>query len=159
MENDGTTGAIIGVIIVVYLLVFAFALVVAIALYVVTAIAYSRLFRKVGIEGWIAWVPYYNTWKALELGGQPGWLALLSLVGGGIVTSVFRYIGMWRTGIAFRKDAGFLVLGIFLPFVWAFLLARPQEQYHPEYITAAGYGPPLAGYGSAPRPGYTPPTA
>jgi hypothetical protein len=158
MDYDDGSTALISAIIIGYLLFLGFLFLLLAAWYIVTAIAYAKLFRKVGIEGWIAWVPYYNTWKALELGGQPGWLSLLSLVGGGVITSVFLYIGMWRTGIAFRKDAGFLVLGIFLPFVWAFLLARPQEEYHPEYITAAGYAAPLAGYGSLPRPGYTPPT-
>jgi Family of unknown function (DUF5684) len=97
-------------------------------------------------------VPVYSTWKWLEIGGQKGWFALLSLIPyGGIVAAVFLYIGMYRSGIAFRKDGGFLVLGIFLPFVWAFILGGSQSVYEPERITAAGYPPPLAGYGSAPR--------
>lgn len=141
-------GWIVGAVFAVYAVVLGFAVLFAIAYYVVMSIALSRFFTKVGVDGWIAWVPFYSTWRWLEVGGQPGWLALLRLVGGGIVTTIFLYIGMWRSGIAFRKDGGFLVLGIFLPFVWAFLLARPQEQYQPELITAAGYPPPLAGYGS-----------
>jgi hypothetical protein len=56
---------------------------------------------------------------------------------------------MWHTGKAFGKDSGMLVLGIFLPFVWLFILASKSEVYRPELITAAGYPPPLAGYGSA----------
>jgi len=153
MDSDyNDTAAILGIIFLVYGFIFLVAAVIAIAYYVVMSIALSRLFRKVGIEGWIAWIPIYNTWKWLELGGQPGWLSLLSLVSpAGIVTSVFLYVGMHRTGIAFRKDAAFLVLGIFLPFVWAFMLSSDKEQYHPEFITMAGYPPPLAGYGSVPR--------
>lgn len=156
MDNNAAAGAIFGAVLIAYLVFLGFLFLVALAVYVATAIAYQRLFEKVGIEGWIAWVPYYNTWKKLELGGQRGWLSLLSLVGAGIVPAVFLYIGMWRTGIAFGKESGFLVLGIFLPFVWAFLLARPQEQYHPQLITAAGYGPPFAGYGSVPPAGFAP---
>jgi len=153
MDSDyNDTAAILGIIFLVYGFIFLVAAVIAIAYYVVMSIALSRLFRKVGIESWIAWIPIYNTWKWLELGGQPGWLSLLSLVSpAGIVTSVFLYVGMHRTGIAFRKDAAFLVLGIFLPFVWAFMLSSDKEQYHPEFITMAGYPPPLAGYGSVPR--------
>jgi hypothetical protein len=157
------TGTVLGIIGVIYFFVFGFALLFAIAYYVVMSIALSGFFKKVGVEGWIAWVPIYNIWKWLEVGGQPGWLSLLSLVSpGGIVTSVFLYIGMYRTGLAFRKDIGILVLGIFFPFVWAFILGGKNEQYHPELITAAGYPPPLAGFGSAPKPqypGYTPPPA
>ena len=149
MDNDyGTAAGFAGLFIGLYFVLIGFFFLVAIAYYVVMAIALSKFFAKVGVDGWIAWVPIYNTWKWLEVGGQPGWLSLLPLAGVPVVTNVFLYVGMWRTGIAFRKDAGFLVLGIFLPFVWAFLLARPQEQYDPALIGAAGYGPPLAGFGS-----------
>ena len=127
-----------------------FILVVFAAFYVIMALALSRLFKKVGIEPWIAWVPIYSTWKWLELGGFAGWISLISLIPyGGIVSAVFLYIGMYRTGIAFRKEGTWVVLGIFLPFVWAFLLGRDEEVYQPELITQAGYPPPLVGYGSA----------
>jgi hypothetical protein len=56
---------------------------------------------------------------------------------------------MHRTGIAFRKDTAFLILGIFLPIVWVFLVSGAAENYEPELIGKAGYPPPLAGYGSA----------
>jgi hypothetical protein len=122
--------------------------VVAIA-YLLTAITLMMFFRKVGVEPWIAWVPFYNHWKWLEVGGQQGWLALLSLIPyGGIVTTVFLAMGMYRTGIAFRKDSGWVVLGIFLPWLWCILLAQEHEVYDPALITAAGYPAPLAGYGA-----------
>jgi len=134
-------------------LIYLFAGILLIALYIVMSIALMKFFRKVGVDGWIAWVPYYNNWKWLEVGGFPGWLALVGLIpGAGVVTSVFLYMGMWRTGIAFRKTGGFLVLGIFLPFVWLFMLSSRTEEYHPEFISMAGYPPPIAGYGSVPRP-------
>jgi len=160
MDNnyDGSYGLIIAI----YIVVVLVSLLIALAFYVVMSIALSRFFAKVGVEPWIAWVPFYNTWKWLEVGGQAGWLSLLSLIPyAGIVTSVFLYIGMYRTGIAFRKDGAFLVLGIFLPFVWAFILAGQNEVYRPELITQAGYPPPLAGYGSVvggTAPGATPGT-
>ena len=133
-----------------------FIFVVLVGTYVLMAATLMRFFRKVGIEPWIAWVPFYSTWKWLEVGGLKGSYALLSLIPyGSIATSVLLYIGMHRTGIAFRRDAGFLVLGIFLPFVWAYILGDEREVYEPQRIVAAGYPPPLAGYGSvAPTPGY-----
>jgi len=134
----------------IWIVTFAFIFIVFAALYVVTALALSRLFAKVGVEPWIAWVPIYSTWKWLELGGFPGWVAILSVIPyANLVTSVFLWIGMYRTGLAFRKGGEWVVLGIFLPVVWAFLLARPTETYEPQLITQAGYPPPLVGHGSA----------
>ncbi|WP_345764226.1 DUF5684 domain-containing protein [Diaminobutyricibacter sp. McL0608] len=119
------------------------------AFYMVWSLALTSLFRKVGIPVWKAWVPYVQTWTLLRLGGQNGnWLWLMFVPYGGIVTSVFMYIGMHRIGIAFGKDSGTLVLGIFLPFVWAFTLGRTNEVYRPEALAWHGYPPPLEGYGS-----------
>lgn len=119
----------------------------AVVAYVVVAVSLSLFFRKVGVERWIAWVPYYNVWKWLEVGGQRGEWALLMLVpGGGIVTAIFLIIGMHRTGIAFGKGAATVVLGAFLPVVWLLFYAFQAGIYRPELITAAGYPPPLAGY-------------
>jgi hypothetical protein len=141
----------LGIFLVAYVIILVIAVLIGIAFYVVMALTLSRFFAKVGVEPWIAWVPFYSTWKWLEVGGFAGWIALLALIPyGGIVTSVFLYIGMYRSGIAFRKDSSWVVLGIFLPFVWAFLLARPEEKYDPELIVQAGFPRPLAGFGSAP---------
>jgi hypothetical protein len=118
------------------------------ALWVLMGFALMALFRKVGIRPWVAWVPIYRTWVWLELGGQPGWLSLLSIAGLGTVTSVFLYIGMWRTGLAFRKDAGFLVIGIFFPYVWAFMLGGRTAVYEPQLLAWHRQPPPRAGYGS-----------
>jgi hypothetical protein len=125
------------------------ALVFALAFYVVNALALMSLFGKVGVRPWIGWVPFYNTWTVLELGGQPGPLALLSIVPyGSYVVLVFRAIANYRTDLAFRKPTSWVVLAIFLPFVWAFLLGRAEERYQPELNTAAGYPPPKVGFGS-----------
>lgn len=150
----GLFGVIFGIVFV------TFYLVILIGVYVLMALALSSFFRKVGVEPWIGWVPIYGYWKWLEVGGQAGWLAVLTLVPyANIVTSVFLAIGMYRTGIAFRKDGSWVVLGIFLPFVWLFLLARPTEIYNPALITAAGYPPPLAGFGAVPPTAAPPPNS
>ncbi len=119
------------------------------AAYVVTAIAFMSFFRKVGVKPWIAWVPFYNNWVRLEIGGQRGWFSLFSLIPyGGIATAVFLGIAAYRNGIAFRKDGGYVALAVLLPFVWAFILGGKDAVYEPALLTAAGYPPPLAGYGS-----------
>jgi hypothetical protein len=116
--------------------------------YVLTAVTLMLLFRKVGINPGLAWVPIYNYWKWLELGGQPGALALLFLTPAAIVARVFLILGMYRTEIAFRKDTAWIILGIFLPWLWCILLSQRSETYEPGLITAAGYPPPRAGIGA-----------
>ncbi|MEO8094661.1 MAG: DUF5684 domain-containing protein [Pseudolysinimonas sp.] len=150
---DNNPNAYLPLAILIYAISIGIVFVVLVGFYVLMAVALSKFFAKVGVEPWIAWVPIYGYWKWLEVGGQAGALSLLFLVPyANVVASVFLYIGMYRTGIAFRKDGAFLVLGIFLPFVWAFMLASETEVYRPELITQAGFPPPLAGYGSAAGP-------
>jgi hypothetical protein len=161
MDNgygDGAAAwAFFGLIFGIYAVVIIVALLVN---YVLYGVALTLFFRKVGVEEWIAWVPYYRYWKWLEVGGQNGAFALFGLIPyGAYATLVFLYIGMWRTGRAFGKDAGMLVLGIFLPFVWLFILASRTEVYHPEWLAAYGYPPPRAGFGSVPAGTPPPPTA
>ncbi|WP_411701369.1 DUF5684 domain-containing protein [Conyzicola sp.] len=117
--------------------------------YLLLAIPLSALFRKTGIEPWKAWVPLYSTFTWLRLGGQNGNWVWPSLVPyGGIVTSVPLYLGMHRTGRAFGKGPGFLVLGILLPWVWLFILGFGRDQYRPGLIAAAGLSAPLEGDGA-----------
>ncbi|MCS5718054.1 DUF5684 domain-containing protein [Herbiconiux sp. CPCC 205763] len=148
MITDATTGQAIQIIVVVVLGTVALTLLLVLAGWVVMAFALMSLFRKVGVKPWIAWVPYYRTWVWLELGGQQGWLALLSLVGAGMVASIFLYIGMYRTTLDFRRDSGFFVLGIFFPYAWAFILGGRTAVYEPGLLAWSGYPPPTVGYGS-----------
>ena len=128
---------------------FAILAVVVIVSYVLLAIPLAALFAKTGIPAWKAWVPFYSTFTWLRLGGQNGHWVWASLVPyGSVVTSVFLYIGMHRTGKAFGKESGFLVLGIFLPWVWLFILGFGRDEYRPELIAAAGLGAPLEGHGA-----------
>jgi hypothetical protein len=162
----GGAQALFGIIFIAYLGVLGFALLISVAVYVLNGFAFMRLFRKTGVEPWAAWVPVFNYWRVLELGGMPGWISLGSLIpSGSTVTAVFVAIADYRTGLAFRKTGGYVVLAIFLPFVWAFLLSSDTENYEPGLITAAGYPPPKAGFGApeyvhtAPAPPTAPPTA
>ncbi|GAA1758985.1 DUF5684 domain-containing protein [Agromyces humatus] len=94
------------------------------ATYVLNGVFLSRVFAKTGAEGWPAWVPVYNSWRLLELGGQPGWLALLVFVpGANIVALVFVVIAAHRIGLGFGKGGGWAVLYFFVPLVWGALLA------------------------------------
>jgi hypothetical protein len=151
MDDYSYSGEATAAFVAIYVGFLVFYLLLALASYIVMSLALSSFFRKVGVEPYIAWIPVYNYWKWLEVGGQSGWLSLLLFVPvGNYVTLVFLYIGMYRTGLAFRKDGAFVVLGIFLPFVWAFILGGKTAVYEPGLLAAHGYPPPLAGFGSVP---------
>ena len=55
--------------------------IITIAVYILMAVFYMKLFAKANVPAWKAWVPVVNTWKFLELGGYPGAISILSLVG------------------------------------------------------------------------------
>ena len=62
-----------------------FILIISIGVYVLTSIATMKLFKKAGLPGWKAWVPFYSNWLFLELGGYNGaliFLAFIPLFGG-----------------------------------------------------------------------------
>ena len=151
------SGAALAIFLTLYAVAFGIAMVLAIAIYIVSGIAFMKLFRKVGVEPWAAWVPFFNNWRLLEVGGQEGWFAVLSIVPfGNYVSAVFIAIAGHKIGRAFRKDGAWTVLFIFLPFVWAWLLANDPAPYEPQNMALSGWKPPLAGFGSARGP-YVPP--
>jgi hypothetical protein len=118
----------------------------------------ARIFRKAGVEQWKAWVPIYNVWVLLEMGGQPGWWAILTLVpGANIAALVFSCIAIYHLGAGFGKPgAGWLLLYLFLPIVWLIILAFDDSRWAPGRMEVAPrYGPnipyPGAGQGPVPR--------
>ena len=92
----------------------------------------SRVFRKAGIPAWKAWVPVYNGWVFLELGGQPGWIAVLTLIPvGNVVATVFMCIAAYNIGIAFAKDGAWVVLYIFVPWLWLAIVGFDSARWEP----------------------------
>jgi hypothetical protein len=107
-----------------FLFVMLFALVFGIAMYVIFALLMGRIFKKAGVESWKAWVPVYNNWVLLELGGQQGFWAVLALIPVvNIVAAVFIYIAMYNIGLKLGKEGAFVLLAIFIPVVWLIWLA------------------------------------
>ena len=51
-----------------------------IGVYILTSIAKMKIFKKAGLPGWKAWVPFYNNWLFLELGGYNGALIFLAFI-------------------------------------------------------------------------------
>ena len=98
--------------------------------YVVVAFLLSRIFKKAGVPEWAAWVPVYNNWKLLELGNQPGFWAVLSLIPFvNIVAMIFTYISMYHIGLKLQKAGWFVVIAIFLPLIWLIWLAFDDSKW------------------------------
>ncbi|MDB5177090.1 MAG: hypothetical protein JWN75_758 [Candidatus Saccharibacteria bacterium] len=109
---------------------FLFMLVLVIASYAIGAFLLGRLFKKAGIPQWIAWVPIYNTWKLLEMGGQQGFWAVLALIPFlNIVALIFLYIAMYDIGKKLGKEGWFVLLAIFVPIVWLIWLGFDDSKW------------------------------
>lgn len=99
--------------------------------YIALSIALMGVFKKAGIAPWTAWVPFYNSWKLLEIGGQQGFWAVLGIIPGiSIVTAVFLYISMYNIGLKLDKSGSFVVLAIFFPLVWAIWLSADDSVWN-----------------------------
>ncbi len=100
-------------------------------IYALTAFFLMKVFEKMNIEGWKAWVPIYNQWVILEAGALPGWISLAFLISwipfigqlASIAGFVFLAIAIYRIGIGFNKEGAWVVLWIFLPIVWLGIVA------------------------------------
>ncbi len=116
-SDSAAVAAVFGV----FMVFFLFAAVVS---YVIHAFLLGRVFKKAGVEQWIAWVPFYNSWKLLELGGQQGFWAILAIIPVvNIVSAIFMYIAMYHVGLKLQKEGWFVLLAIFIPTVWLIWLA------------------------------------
>lgn len=113
------------------------ALAFSLAGYVIGSWLTMLIFRKAGIESWKAWVPFYSQWVFLELGGQSGWMILLTLIpGASIVALIFIYIAAFHVGAAFSKSsAGWVVLYVFLPVVWLAVVAFDSSRWNPALMS------------------------
>ena len=120
-----------------------FMLIIVAITYVITAFFMSKMFNKAGIPGWAAWVPVYNSWKLLEMGGQQGFWAILAIVPVvNIVSMIFMYIAMYQIGLKFGKEGVFVLLAIFLPIVWVIWLAVDKTAVWQGAPTQAAATPP-----------------
>ena len=116
-----------------YGLMFLFAIV----FYVIASLALMKIFAKAGVKPWIAWVPFYNNWKLLELGGQQGFWAVLAIVPiVSIASAIFTYIAQYHISKKLGKDGTFVLWAIFIPLVWFIWLAVDKSVWNETASTA-----------------------
>lgn len=121
--------------------------------------AMARLFPRIGLPSWEGWIPLWNQWRLLDRAGLPGWIVLLAFIPGlGIVPLVFLIIAMHRINTEVGVGAGYTVLGVFIPALWATLLANvigTARVVYPGTAPVVGAGAAVA----APAPGFAAPAA
>lgn len=125
-------------------------LVVVLGAYVLTSWLWSKVFTKMGIEGWKAWVPVYNSWTFVEAAGFPGWWVLVGFIPGvNIALVVLLAIAAYRVGLGFGKSGVWVLLYIFLPIVWFAVLGFDSSRWNPALMGAGGqpYGQPQGAVG------------
>lgn len=129
--GDAAAAAVVGVTFFMFFLLFAA------AVYVFVAICLMRIFKKAGVKPWIAWVPFYNNWKLLEIGGQQGFWAVLAIIPFvNIVSAIFMYIAQYHVGKKLGKGGEFVLWAIFIPIVWFIWLAFDKSKWNDEASTA-----------------------
>ena len=102
-----------------------------VGIYIVNSLCLMKIFKKAGAPGWAAWVPVFNTWKTLEIGGQQGFWAILSLIPVvNIVSAVMLYIAQYHIGLKLGKGGAFILLALFFPIVWLIWLAVDKSVWN-----------------------------
>ena len=122
-----------------------FILIAGIISYIIVALFTGKVFAKAGVESWKAWVPVYNTWTLLQLGGQQGFWAIITLIPvANIAAMVMIYIAMHHIGLKFGKSGTFVLLAIFAPLVWFIWLAMDDSKWRGKKVIPAPTPPDVA---------------
>ncbi|MDM4761535.1 DUF5684 domain-containing protein [Galbitalea sp. SE-J8] len=104
-------------------------LVLVVGVYVWLAIALGRMFGKLGVEQWRAWVPVLNTVELYRLGGYSAfWVITLFLPIVQVAGLVVFYLSLHAITRRFGRGAGMTVLAILVLPVWASILGFGPAQ-------------------------------
>lgn len=123
VDSETSAAAALGILL--FIVIFS------LIIYAVSSYFLSRIFKKAGIAPWAAWVPFYNNWKLLEIGGQQGFWAVLAIIPVvNIVAAIFMYIAMYNIGLKLGKEGVFVLLAIFVAPVWLIWLAVDKSTWN-----------------------------
>ena len=142
-------------------LVFIFVwFVVIVGLYVWYGWALSRLFKRLGIEGWRGWVPVLNEMTIYERGGIPAWNVVFYFIPFVNLYALYlKFVAAQRIGHRFGTSTGFAVMAPLIAPLWAMLLGNKQAADAPaepapsspeEGVLGASIPPDAAGAPHAP---------
>lgn len=129
---DIATGLAVGAGLIIFMLILAA------GAYVLSSWLLMKIFKKAGLEGWKAWVPFLNSWKFFELGGYSGGLSLLVLIPylGSIIYFVMSCFVANEIGKKLQKADSFIlyplgiVTGGITTIIWYFQMALTPNQWN-----------------------------
>lgn len=107
--------------------------------YIFSSIAFMVFFKKIGVDAWKGWIPFYNVWLFLDHGKVRGPWSLTILASGipyvgtlaGIAYTVFSALAAYNFQKAFNKQSNalWLLLFIFFTPVWLLILGLGKDEY------------------------------
>ena len=109
----------------------AYALVIsaaAIVFSILIIIGIWKVFTKAGEPGWMALIPFLNTYKIFKIAWGNGWLFLLGFIP--IVNIVVGIMVSIKLARAFGKGTGFAVGLILLPSIFYIILGFSDAVYY-----------------------------
>jgi hypothetical protein len=168
--SDSASGALVAI----SLGFMLFMVIFAVAIYAINSWFLSGIFHKAGLERWKAWVPFYNMWVLLQLGGKPGPFIFFNFIPfvGSILYLVFQIIAAYNINKKLgRVSGGWTVLFVLVEPVWAGINgldgstwddSKGDPSLAPEHVaarqTATAQQPPVGPLPPAAQPP-VPPTA
>lgn len=135
-------------------------LLICLIIYLVGGYMQGRVFQKAGKPMWAGFVPFYNTWLMLEMGGKSGahvfWVFLPYV--GSIIFLVMYVMAMLEVGRRFGKSTAFSVFGLIIfSIVGLIILAFDDSTYKaPAVAAAAPAGPAPASFANPEAPAPAP---
>ncbi len=115
-EGGGGGGMVAGIIGLIYL-----------AVIVLMVASMWKIFDKAGQPGWAALIPIYNIIVLLEIVGRPVWWFILMLIP--VVGFIIGILVVVDLAKSFGQSVGFGIGFLFLPFIFAPLLAFGDASY------------------------------
>lgn len=127
-DYSGIIGGLLAFVAVIWLICIACA--------VLQIIGMWKTFKKAGLNGWAAIIPFYNIYTLCKMAWGNGWLFFLFLIPlGGIVFMIATYI---RVAKVFGKSGGFAVGLIFLAPIFWMILGLGNGEYLGYQIPGGG---------------------
>ena len=109
------------------LLAGGLSLVVIAAFYALTCIGLMQMFRKAGVEGWRAWVPFYRNYVLCEITMGCGWYFLF-----GFIVPLAPFVNALyavEVTLSYGESVPVGILYFFFPFIMKYIIGFGDSSY------------------------------
>ncbi len=99
----------------------------SLVVFVLSIVAYWRIFEKAGEAGWKSIIPIYDVYILFKIAWGKGWMFLLLFIP--VVNIVIYIMMLYKLNKAFDKGVGFFILLLLLPNIGYLILAFDGSEY------------------------------